>query len=47
MTVMVLENESIRKRVLPISIDAYHELGHSGKISEKTELIEGTTNGKF
>lgn len=41
METMVLENESIRKNFYPISVEAYHELGRLGKISEKTELIDG------
>src|SRR6185295_11806913 len=34
-------NEFARKRIHPISVEAYHELGCSGRISEKTELLEG------
>jgi Uma2 family endonuclease len=41
MPIPVLENISIRQRVIPISINQYHQMNELGIISEKTELIDG------
>jgi Uma2 family endonuclease len=47
MDTMVLENEFVRKQVHPISVEAYHQLGNSGQISEQTELLEGVIIDKM
>ena len=37
----VLDNDSVRKLILPLSVEQYHRLSEIGLISPKTELIEG------
>jgi len=42
MQTAILENESIRKMVLPITVEQYHHwLEEAGSIGEKTELLNG------
>ncbi|MCH8317757.1 MAG: Uma2 family endonuclease [Bacteroidetes bacterium] len=42
MQTTILEKESIRKRVLPITVKQYHHwLEEAGSIGEKTELLNG------
>jgi len=41
MSIAVLDNVSIRERVVPISVAQYHKMNEWGTISVKTELIEG------
>lgn len=41
MKTALLENRDALDRLVLLSVDAYHELGKLGKISEKTELLEG------
>lgn len=37
----LLEHEAVRRAVLPITVDMYHELSSTGIIPEKTELLAG------
>jgi Uma2 family endonuclease len=41
MSIAVLENISLRERIVPISVAQYHRMNELGVISAKTELIEG------
>lgn len=41
MQTAILENYSIRKMVLPITVEQYHRLGEAGIIGEKIELLNG------
>lgn len=41
MSIAILEKESVRELVLPLSRKIYHELGNMGALPEKTELLEG------
>ena len=37
----VLDNDSVRKLIFPLSVEQYHRMSEIGLISPKTELIEG------
>lgn len=41
MSIEILEKESVRELVLPLSVETYHKLGELGALPEKTELLEG------
>lgn len=41
MSIAVLDNISLRERIIPISVAQYHRMNELGVISTKTELIEG------
>lgn len=47
MSIVILEKESVRELVLPLSVDAYHKLGELGALPEKTELLEGVVIQKM
>ena len=47
MPVSILEKKAVRSQAMPISVELYHELGRTGKISEKTELLEGAVIEKM
>ena len=37
----ILEKESVRKMIFPVSVEQYHRMNELGMITPKTELIEG------
>ncbi len=37
----ILDKSAVRRSVLPITVDQYHQLGQAGIIAEKTELVRG------
>ncbi|MCB1193108.1 MAG: Uma2 family endonuclease [Leptospiraceae bacterium] len=47
MTIRILEKETIRQQLYPLSVQAYHTLSENGIIPEKTELLEGAVIKKM
>lgn len=37
----ILDNPDVRRKALPISVDQYHQLGRTGIIGKRTELVCG------
>ena len=47
MSIDILQKESVRELVLPLSVEAYHKLGELGILNGKTELLEGVVIQKM
>ena len=47
MAVPILERKVVRALVVPLDVEAYRELGNSGRISQRTELLDGVVVEKM